>query len=417
MDAVTHAAPARAAADRVDAYAERLIGLGRILHAEPELSFAEYRSAQRLAALLEHAGFEVELGVCGLPTALTASYGSGAGSDSGGGDGLTIGVCAEYDALPGLGHACGHNVICAAGAGAAIGLATVADELGFRVKLLGTPAEEEGGGKVLMLERGAFDDVTVAMMVHPGKRDDVDPRSSTTAISRFEVTFTGRAAHAALAPHLGVNAADAAVVAQVAVGQLRQQLPGGYRVAGIVTDGGERSNIIPERTALTYEVRTPTAEELRALRERVRDCFRGASLATGCEVTFRPVQPDYLDLRQDAWLMARYADALRAAGRDVPDAPSGEPRRVGASTDMGNITHALPAIHPGLGILGADASPHTREFTAWAGSTAADEAVLAGARAMAGAGVALAADDARRAGYVAARRAGRADAASAGPEG
>ncbi len=393
----------RRALERIDAFAGRLTELSRSLHADPELAFAEHRAAGRLAALLEEAGFAVRRGPYDLPTALTASYGTGP---------LTIGVCAEYDALPELGHACGHNVICAASAGAAIGLAAVADELGFAVRLLGTPAEETGGGKVLMLDRGAFDDVTVAMMAHPGPADDVDPRSSTTSVARFDVTFTGRASHAALAPESGINAGDAAVVAQVAVGQLRQQLPDGYRVAGIVREGGAQSNIIPERTVLSYEVRTPTAEELAALRERVADCFRGAALATGCAVAITATQPDYLDLCNDAWLMARYADGLRAAAGRSPAEPAGPPRRIGASTDMGNVTRALPAIHPHLGLIGSSGTPHTREFAEWTGGAAADDAVLAGARAMAWAGIALAADEERRAHYLDLRAAGVGGAAS-----
>ncbi|MEV0264427.1 amidohydrolase [Streptomyces sp. NPDC050617] len=376
---------------RIGEFSERLLELGRALHAEPELSFEEHAAAARLAELLEGAGFAVERGAYGLETAVVGSYGSGD---------LTVGVCAEYDALPGIGHACGHNVICAAGAGAAIGLAAAAEVLGIRVVLLGTPAEEAGGGKVLMLERGAFDGVTVAMMAHPAREDDVDPRSSTTSVSRFEVTFTGRSAHAALAPEAGVNAGDAAVVAQVAVGQLRQQLRDGYRVAGVVRDGGERSNIIPERTVLEWEVRTPTAEELAPLKERVRACFEGAAIATGCSVSFRPTQPDYLDLRNDPWLMDAYAEGLRAAGRTLP--PSA-PVRLGASTDMGNVTHALPAIHPSIGILGAEGSPHTREFARSTVGAAADDAVLAAARAMAWTGVAVAADAERRAHYLSVR--------------
>ncbi|MEV0279604.1 amidohydrolase [Streptomyces sp. NPDC050610] len=378
---------------RIGEFSGRLLELGRALHAEPELSFEEHASAARLAELLDGAGFAVERGAYGLETAVVGSYGSGD---------LTVGMCAEYDALPGIGHACGHNVICAAGAGAAIGLAAAAEVLGIRVVLLGTPAEEAGGGKVLMLERGAFDGVTVAMMAHPARYDDVDPRSSTTSVSRFEVTFTGRSAHAALSPESGVNAGDAAVVAQVAVGQLRQQLPDGFRVAGVVRDGGERSNIIPERTVLEWEVRTPTAEQLGSLKERVQACFEGAAIATGCSVAFRPTQPDYLDLRNDSWLMDAYAEGLRATGRTV-EAPPVQPVRLGASTDMGNVTHALPAIHPSIGILGAEGSPHTREFTRCTVGAAADDAVLAAARAMAWTGVAVAADAERRAHYLSVR--------------
>ncbi|MFE3942067.1 M20 family metallopeptidase [Streptomyces sp. NPDC059118] len=369
-------------AARLDEYKDRLLELSHQLHDDPETSFGETRAAERLAVLLEDAGFAVRRAVCGLPTALTAEYGSGD---------LTVGVCAEYDALPEIGHACGHNIICAAGAGAAIALAAVADELGFRVKLLGTPAEEEGGGKVLMLERGAFDDVTVAMMVHPSPVDIADPRGSSNAVARFGITFTGRASHAAAAPEGGLNAADAAVVAQVAVGQLRQQLRDGYRVAGIVRLGGERTNIIPERTTLEYEVRTPTGEELGELRERVLNCFRGAALATGTTMEARPIQPDYLDLRQDAALMASYARNLRATGREVPE-PGPVPQGTGGSTDMGNVTRAMPAIHPGLGVLGALGMPHTRRFAEEAASPAGDDAVLDGALAMAWTGLDLASD-------------------------
>ncbi|MFF1357786.1 M20 family metallopeptidase [Streptomyces sp. NPDC058297] len=368
-------------AARLDEYKDRLLELSHELHADPETSFDEVRAAGRLGALLEDAGFTVERGVCDLPTALTATYGSGD---------LTVGVCAEYDALPQIGHACGHNIICAAGAGAAIALAAAADELGFRVKLLGTPAEEEGGGKVLMLERGAFDDVTVAMMVHPAPVDVVDPRGSSNAVARFEVTFTGRASHAAAAPEGGLNAADAAVVAQVAVGQLRQQLRDGYRVAGIVRHGGERTNIIPERTALEYEVRTPTGEELAELRERVLNCFRGAALATGTTMEVRRIQPDYLDLCHDPSLMDAYARNLRATGREVPE-PGPSPVGTGGSTDMGNITHAMPAIHPAIGVLGAQGMPHTRQFAEEVSGSGADETVLDGALAMAWTGLDLAA--------------------------
>ncbi|MFE6666490.1 amidohydrolase [Streptomyces sp. NPDC057697] len=380
-------------AARLDTYKDRLLELSHQLHDDPELSFDETRAAERLAVLLEDAGFAVRRAACDLPTALTAEYGSGD---------LTVGVCAEYDALPEIGHACGHNIICAAGAGAAIALASVADELGFRVKLLGTPAEEEGGGKVLMLERGAFDDVTVAMMVHPAPVDITDPRGSSNAVARLGITFTGRASHAAAAPEHGLNAADAAVVAQVAVGQLRQQLPDGYRVAGIVRLGGERTNIIPERSALEYEVRTPTGEELGELRERVLNCFRGAALATGTTMEVRPLQPDYLDLRQDAALMAAYARNLRATGREVSE-PGPVPQGTGGSTDMGNVTRAMPAIHPGLGVLGALGMPHTRRFAEEAASPAGDDAVLDGALAMAWTGLDLASDASWRARCVTAR--------------
>lgn len=380
---------ARAALE-VDRWRERLIALSRSLHAEPETAFAEHASAEKLAVLLESAGFAVERGICELPTAFSATYGSGD---------LTIGVCAEYDALPEIGHACGHNIIAAAGAGAAIALATAAEEHGFQVKLLGTPAEESGGGKALMLERGAFDDVTVAMMVHPAPSVDIaDSAWSSQANTRFEVTFHGKASHAAAAPAHGVNAADAAVLAQVAVGLLRQQISDGFRIAGFVTEGGQRTNIIPERAILEYEVRTPTAEEGAILRERVLNCFRGAALATGTTMEVRPSSPDYADLRHDAWLMDAYRRNITETGRTpIVIPPSVKPL---ASTDMGNVTHALPAIHPSVGVRGAHAMPHTREFAAETNTPAADDAVIDAAKALAWTGIDLAREPAQRAAYL-----------------
>ena len=376
---------------RVDQWRDQLIALSHSLHAEPETCFEEHASAQKLAALLESAGFAVERGVCDLPTAFTAGYGSGD---------LTIGICAEYDALPEIGHACGHNVIGSAAAGAAIALAAVADDHGFRVKVLGTPAEEGGGGKILMLERGAFDDVTVAMMVHPAPSGDIaDPAFSSQARSYLEVTFHGKASHAAAAPALGVNAADAAVLAQVAIGLLRQQVRDDFRIAAIVREGGLRTNIIPERTVVECEVRTSTGEELVVLKERVLNCFRGAALATGTTMDAHYEQRDYLDLRHDAWLMNAYRRNIAATGR-TPKPLLAQTKGV-ASTDMGNITQALPAIHPYIGILGASGAPHTREFATETNTPAADEALADAAKAMAWTGLDLALDIDQRASYLA----------------
>ncbi|HWS35546.1 MAG TPA: M20 family metallopeptidase [Actinoplanes sp.] len=373
----------------VDEWQARLIGLSHSLHAEPEVAFAEHASAAKLAALMRSAGFTVDEGVCDLPTALTASYGEGD---------LTVALCAEYDALPGIGHACGHNVICASSAGAAIGLRAAADRLGFRIKLLGTPAEESGGGKQLMLERGAFDDVSVAMMAHPGPAADrAGVGESTQACTRFEVMFRGRPAHAAGAPWDGVNAADAAVVAQVAVGLLRQQIPPDHRIAGFVRSGGERTNIIPERSICEYEVRTPVAADLTALFARVRACFEAGALATGATVEFRRTEPDYLDLRNDDWLIQAYAAQLPAFGRTAVPLPGG---LTTASTDMGNISHVIPSIHPMIALRGVTAMPHTHEFTGHTAGPAADEALLHAAKILARTATTLAADPSHRAAFV-----------------
>ena len=377
----------------VDEWQARLIGLSHSLHAEPEVAFAEHASAAKLAALMREAGFAVDEGVCDLPTALTATYGDGE---------LTIGLCAELDALPGIGHGCGHNIICAAAAGAAIALRGAADRYGFRVKLLGTPAEESGGGKQLMLERGAFADVTVAMMAHPGPTADTAAAGdSTQACTRFEVTFEGRPAHAAGAPWDGVNAADAAVVAQVAIGLLRQQTPPGYRIAGFVRSGGEKTNIIPERSILEYEVRTPDADQLSVLRRRVYACFEAGALATGATVDFRRTEPDYLNLRNDAWLIETWASHLGNFGRSASRLPGGI---TAASTDMGNISHVIPSIHPTIGLRGVTAMPHTHEFAVHAVSPAGDEALVHAAKLLARTAVELAANPERRDAYLAHHR-------------
>ncbi|WP_078620558.1 MULTISPECIES: amidohydrolase [Streptomyces] len=377
----TAPAPDDALRARLDAVAERLLHLARDLHAHPETAFAEHHAADALTALLADAGLTVERGTAGLPTAFTATAGP-SGAD------LTVGLCLEYDALPDLGHACGHNLIAAAGAGAAIALAAVADDLGLRVKALGTPAEESGGGKVHLLRAGAFDDVSFAMMVHPGPADDF---GGTSRASRgVQAEYRGRAAHAAIAPYDGVNAADACVIAQTALALLRQQLPDGVRMHGIVTHGGDRTNVIPALARVSWQLRADTLDELEALWPRVRACFEAGAVATGCELTLTEPAAAYADLRQDAWLGDTYARHVRALGRTPEPAAS-----IGASTDMGNVSHALPAIHPTIG-LGCAARPHTAEFAAAAVGEQADRAVLDAALALARTAADLATDPAQR---------------------
>src|ERR1700758_3394401 len=239
-----------------------LVELSHAIHAEPELAFAEHRSCAKAQALVAERGFEITPAAAGLDTAFRADFGSGP---------LVVAVCAEYDALPEIGHACGHNIIAASAVGAALALAEVADDLGLTVALLGTPAEEAGGGKALMLQAGVFDDVAVAVMVHPGPTDIAAARS--LALSEVIVNYRGKESHAAVAPYLGVNAADAVTVAQVAIGVLRQQLAPGQQVHGIVSDGGQAANVIPSRTELQYTMRATEASSLAELEAKVGDCF------------------------------------------------------------------------------------------------------------------------------------------------
>jgi amidohydrolase len=362
-----------------------LVALSHAIHAEPELAFEEVRSSAKTAELLTRRGFEVEFGVAGLPTAFDARYGDGE---------LVIGLCAEYDALPGIGHACGHNIIAAATVGAALGLAESAAALGVTVRVLGTPAEETGGGKVLMLERGVFDDVALAMMVHPGPLDLVKARS--LALADIAVEYRGRPSHASAAPEYGRNAGDAATIAQVALGLLRQHLAPGQQLHGIVSDGGTVPNIVPERAELLYYLRATSAALLDDLLDRASACFAAGALAAGCTHEIRTVSPTYLELTHDPVVIEMYRDAIIALGR-TPVSAEHEQQRPMGSTDMGNVTQALPGIHPIIGIDAGGAVTHQPEFAEAAASPSADAAVVDGALALAATAERVAADSNERA--------------------
>ncbi len=344
-----------------------LVELSHSIHAEPELAFAEHRSCAKAQALVADHGFEITKAPGGLDTAFRADYGSGP---------LVIGICAEYDALPGIGHACGHNIIAASAVGTALALAEVADELGLTVVLLGTPAEEAGGGKVLLLNAGAFDDVAATVMLHPGPLDIAAARS--LALSQVAVGYRGRESHAAVAPHLGVNAADAITVAQVAIGLLRQQLAPGQMTHGIVTDGGQATNVIPARAEMQYTMRANDAESLRELEKRMADCFLAGAVATGCDYAVSETEPPYDELTPDTWLADTFREEMVRLGRSpVPtDVEAAFPL---GSTDMGNVTKVMPGIHPIVGIDAGGASVHQPAFAAAAAGPSADTAVVEGA--------------------------------------
>ncbi|GJJ18585.1 M20 family metallopeptidase [Mycolicibacterium mageritense] len=344
-----------------------LIALSHSIHAEPELAFAEHRSCAKTQALVAERGFEITAAPAGLDTAFRASYGAGP---------LVIGICAEYDALPEIGHACGHNIIAASAVGTALALADVADELGLTVVLLGTPAEELGGGKVLMLDAGTFDDIAASVMLHPGPVDIAAARS--LALSEVTVDYTGRESHAAVAPYLGVNAGDAVTVAQVAVGLLRQQLMPGQMVHGIVTHGGEATNVIPGRAELRYTMRAADMAALRALEGRMAGCFEAGALATGCTHQVTETAPAYAELLPDPWLSETIRAEMIRVGRE-PLPQSVEASVPLGSTDMGNVTQVMPGIHPVIGIDSGGASIHQPAFTAAAAGPSADRAVVEGA--------------------------------------
>lgn len=361
------AVPADVASGVVKRHRLDLTELSHAIHSEPELAFSEHRSCAKTQVLVSERGFAITPAPGGLDTAFRAVYGSGA---------LVVAVCAEYDALPGIGHACGHNVIAASAVGAALALAEVADDVGLTVVLMGTPAEEAGGGKVLLMRAGAFDDVAAAVMVHPGPMDIAAARS--LALSEVVVNYLGRESHAAVAPHLGVNAADAITVANVAIGLLRQQLAPGQQVHGIVTDGGQAANVIPASTEMRYTMRAVDRASLCELEARMANCFRAGGLATGCECTVHEDAPAYDELRPDPWLAAVFREEMMRCGRTPVPAEHESMLPLG-STDMGNVTQVMPGIHPIIAIDSDGAFPHQPEFTAAAAAPGADAAVIDGA--------------------------------------
>lgn len=351
----------------IDRLAADLVALSRRIHANPELRFEEERAAAWLSEFLEGIGYAVARGAYGLPTAFSAEIGSGR---------PRVALLCEYDALPKIGHACGHNVIAAAGVGAAAGLARVISSLPGSVRVLGTPAEEGGGGKAIMGRNGAFADVDVAMMVHPSGAEHLE--IDALAVTALEVEYRGRAAHAAAAPQHGINALDAMVTAYNAIAQLRQHIAAGERVHGIITDGGQAPNIVPERCAGVFYVRAPDRPSLEALEKRVLDCFQAGALATGATVHIVKQGEDYDDLRTNQPLAALYAANLQRVGRRL-----GDSGKVTGSTDMGNVSHLVPSIHPMVQIAPPDVPLHTEEFCRWAGSERGDLGVLDGAKVMA----------------------------------
>ncbi|MEJ2007949.1 MAG: M20 family metallopeptidase [Acidobacteriota bacterium] len=374
--------PKSAARESFESAHDGLIELSHRIHAHPELGFEEEKASAWLCEFLGDAGFAVEKGICDLPTAFRARAGSGP---------LHLGICAEYDCLPGIGHACGHNIIAASSVGAAIAAAKVADELGLTITVIGTPAEEVGnaGGKILLLERGGFEGIHAAMMVHPAPFDLL--RAKIMAASMFEVHYTGKASHAAAFPELGVNAADALTIAQTALGLLRQHIRPADRIHGIVTNGGAAPNVVPAHTSAKYIVRSETLDQLTELRSRVHRCFEAGALATGSKMEIVGGDKPYAEMRHDETMAEIYRRNSEALGRPFPDPGEWGTRPV-ASTDMGNVSRAMPAIHPSISINSLPAVNHQPEFTAHCITPDADKALVDAALAMAWTCIDLAAD-------------------------
>lgn len=364
------------AIEAIDSYRERLFSISDQMYREPEIGLQEWKSSKLLVDLLKEHGFEVEVGLCSLPTSFRAVRRGKSG-------GPTVAILAEYDALPEIGHGCGHNIIGTAAAGAGIALCPLMDNICGTLVVLGTPAEEgavdNAGGKVTLLEGGAFSGVDVAMMFHPSQKDMV--MSTSNARVAMEISFRGKAAHAAGAPHEGINALDAAILTFNAWNALRQHVKEDVRIHGIITKGGVSPNIIPDYAEIRMYVRAKDMDYLRQVEEKVKKCAEGAATATGAQVNFRYTAKTYANLITNETLAQAFAKNLEALGRKVqePEETAG-----GGSTDMGNVSHVVPAIHPYIAICEpGTAASHSREFAQATISEMGHKGLLDGAKALA----------------------------------
>ncbi len=358
---------------RIDEVSEELISASHAIHANPELAFKEFFACDTLTNALEHHDIKTEKAVYSLKTSFEAKL----NPDN---DGPRVAILAEYDALPGIGHACGHNIIATSALGATLGLSAVAQELEGSIRLIGTPAEEKGGGKELMARNGAFEGIDAAMMIHPAGTNLAS--MPCICVAEVEVIYHGKSSHASAMPHKGINALDGLLLAYQAISNLRQHIRSTERIHGIITEGGSAPNIVPDRSVGQFYVRAADEKELAQLKPRVQSCFEAGAKGSGCEVEINWANVDYLDLNTNwplAELFQKHAESL---GREF--IPYEEAVKFGAgSTDMGNVSHRLPSIHPMLAVAPPNVVIHNPEFAKWAASEKGDAAVIDGAKALA----------------------------------
>jgi len=366
--------------DEVDARRDELIHISDTIHANPELAFEEFESAALLTSVLEQEGFTVQRGVAGLETAFIASYTTPPLSPPLGGmkGGPVVALLSEYDALAGLGHACGHNIIGTASVGAALALRPILDQLPGTIQVIGTPGEEGAGGKIIMAKAGVFDGLDAAMMVHPSTRTMT--RRDSLACYELKMEFFGQAAHAAGSPDKGINALDACVLTYNNISALRQQLANDVRIHGIITHGGSASNIIPDYTAAEFLVRAVEKDHALAVLARVENCARAGALATGAEVKLTRGEAYYANMVANPVLADLFDANLSALGREVQPP---EPNERMGSTDMGNVSHVVPSLHPYVAIAPDEVAGHSPEFRAASASPEGHAGLLDAAKALA----------------------------------
>ncbi len=353
----------------LDANLKRLRELSLNIHDNPELGFQEVKAADWLTGYLKENGFTIERGICGIATAFKASYGKGRPA---------VAFLAEYDALPGIGHGCGHNIICTCAAGAGVAAKQAVDQLGGSVQVIGTPGEEGWGGKVIMADKGAFNDVDVAMLVHPETNDIAT--TEALACQTLDIEFFGKSAHAAANPELGINALEALLQSFTAINSLRQHIRGTARIHGIITDGGKAANIVPEHSAGSFMVRAMENDYLDDLKERVLNCFIGAATSTGARLGYKWGEVRYDSLRNNISLAQLFISNMQSLGRNII---LNDPTGSFGSTDMGNVSQVVPSIHPFVAIADKRTLIHSTEFAAAAASDRGMLGMLDAAKALA----------------------------------
>jgi amidohydrolase len=341
------------------------------IHDSPELGLQEFKACEWLTQYLMKRGFNIERGICEMPTAFRATYGKGKPS---------LGLLAEYDALPGVGHACGHNLICTITVGAAVASKLVVDQYGGSIVVIGTPAEENYGGKIVMARKGAFSDLDAAMLVHPDVADIAVVPS--IACQQMNVEFFGKAAHASANPAAGINALDAMILSFNSINALRQHIQSTARIHGIITDGGQAANIVPAHSAGEFYVRAADDDYLDELLQKVLNCFIGAASATGARLEYKPDVLRYASMHSNMTLAQLYVRNMESIGREVKLSESKIPLNVG-STDMGNVSWVTAAIHPMLAIAPKGISQHSAEFAAAAASETGINGLFDAAKAVA----------------------------------
>jgi amidohydrolase len=355
-------------AGEIDRRYKQFSELNRKIHDNPETAMKERRAAAWLTDFLKENGFTVTKSIAGMPTAFCGNYGKGK---------PVIGFLAEYDALPRIGHACGHNLIATSAVAAAVAAKTAADKFGGSIIVYGTPAEESDAGKAIMAKKGTFKDLDAAMITHPGGNRVL---FHSLACQTLEVDFFGKAAHAAADPAAGVNALEAMILSFNAINSLRQHIKDNARVHGIITDGGDAPNVVPAHSAATFLVRAAEDKYLDTLKDKVIDCFAGAAAATGAELKYRWADVRYATMLNNTTLARLFRKNMQTLGRSIPLGSSGS---FGGSSDVGNVSQLVPTIQPMVRIAPKEVLIHSPEFAKAAGKEKSLRIMLDAAKAMA----------------------------------